>query len=446
MKGISSHINSSGFNLSRINAKFKRNFVCLLLALAMPVAAASADTDYTSVEEKPSVTYSICSLRNLPVSFSTLQMEKRMGLENNELSGVIITQLPEASQGRLTIAGEKVTLYETIGREGLDALDFTPAKGCTQASFNFIPLIPNEDNKCAKMSIVLLDKPNSPPVVTADTLATQENMSIKGSLCVQDEDTSTVKIRVTQQSVKGSINFNGLSYTYDPYLGMTGNDSFTCAAVDRYGAVSQSVKINIAIEKPQTSLTYADMNGDANYYAAVKLAQMGVIVGEQVGSSHLFYPARVVTKGEFLVMLIAVTGKQSELSPTVNTGLSNDSNIPMWLKAYVEKAERDGILGGAVGAKSYECAAPVTDAEAVVMMSRAAQISDSTRAQKVFCDAATIPSWAMQSYLNLYGNGIPVSDGDCARPLAPLTRSRAAGMLWRLYCYCRDHDQDLELN
>ena len=47
-----------------------------------------------------------------------------------------------------------------------------------------------------------------------------------------------------------------------PYENKTGKDSFTYVAVDPAGNVSPEAKVSIQIEKPDTKVTYADMEGN----------------------------------------------------------------------------------------------------------------------------------------------------------------------------------------
>jgi hypothetical protein len=425
------------------NARF---MIVLILVLVFLFNYVPVSADYAlSIDEPLGATYTICGLKNSVVTFSADAIEKQLSLDSGKLSGIIITDLPQASQGKLTICGADALLYETINRDGMNRLAFNPIKGCTDASFDFVALVPEKQEKVAKMVIALLDKPNSAPIAQKDSIATEKNISIQGTLKVTDDDIDSIKIKMITPPEKGELTLKGINYTYDPFLDMTGNDSFVFIAVDKYGSTSAKTTENIKIEKPQGKISYADMNGNPNNYAAVKLAEHGVIVGDKIGINYYFKPDEAITKGDFLVMLIAATNKESGLSPTVNTGLQNDTQIPMYMKPYVEKAKHDGIIGDKVSTTSFNYNDPVTKTEAVMMIDSAAQIPDTELSVPVF-NNGTIPSWAMQSYINLYSNNILTTINTNVDSNGNLTRAEAAGMIWGMYNYCESHYQDLELN
>jgi hypothetical protein len=118
------------------------------------------------------------------------------------------------------------------------------------------------------MVIALLDKPNAIPTARGDTVATERNVSISCDFRVTDDDMSNLKIKIVSEPEKGEVDVHGISFTYTPFLNMTGSDSFTWCAVDEYGAGSPTVTESITIEKPQGKIVYADMNGSTYNYAA----------------------------------------------------------------------------------------------------------------------------------------------------------------------------------
>ena len=394
----------------------------------------------------PSGHFAVCGLKGSPVSFSAKGFEQQLGLESGSLSGIIVTSLPDVEQGRLKINGQDVQQFETIGRDGLNRLSFSPKTGCTASRFCFVPLVPGQDEKCSEMCIALLDQANESPKAEGGAVSTLENVAVTGSFRVTDEDEDSLTVKIDEKPRKGGLTVNGLNYTYEPYLGMTGNDSFMFTAVDRYGCASETVSMSITIEKSMGSFSYADMQDDPDQYAALKLAQQGLVTGEKIGKSYLFWPKESITKGDFLVMLLSVAGRDENLAATVNTGLKNDSSIPMWMKPYVECAKRFGIIGGHVCSAEFDSAAPVTKTEAVCMIQNAAQFSDSDVSSAVFRDINAIPSWAVQPFINLYQNDILVLSNGCAGPNDKITRGDAAGLLWRLKCSLSGKEKDSELD
>jgi hypothetical protein len=438
--------------MAEIDSKNSRNktvkiMVVLALISVFLFNSVPVTADYVSMSDQtPGATYTICGLKNSVVTFSASAIEKQLGLNSGTLSGIIITDLPQDTQGKLKISGSDALLYETINRDGMNRLFFNPVEGCTNASFNFIALVPEKQEKAAKMVIALLDKPNTAPVAQQDSVATEKNINIQSTLKVTDDDTDGLQIKIITPPEKGALTLNGIGYTYEPFLDMTGTDSFVFVAVDKYGSTSEKTTENIKIEKPQGKISYADMNGNPYNYAAVKLTENGIVTGEKVGNNYYFKPNQNISKGDFLVMLIAVSNKENSLSPTVNTGLQNDTQIPMYLKPYVAKAKASGIIGGKVCPANFNYNDPVSKTEAALMIDSAAQIPNSELSVPIFSNNATIPTWAIQAYINLYNNNIFTAGETNEDSNSSLTRDEAAGMMWGMYNYCETHYQDLDLN
>lgn len=68
-------------------------------------------------------------------------------------------------------------------------------------------------------------------------------------------------------------------FVYTPYENKTGKDSFTYVAVDPAGNVSPEAKVSIQIEKPDTKVTYADMEGNPAHKASHPPGRRGHLCG-----------------------------------------------------------------------------------------------------------------------------------------------------------------------
>lgn len=439
MEGIFSKIYAS--------RRLKKAF-CISVALAALLSISGKCDDYTLAPEldmtKPAAVCTVCGMKNTTVIFSAETIENQLGLKTGSLSGIVITGLPGSGEGSLTICGETAQVYETINRDGIDRMQFNPRKGCAEAKFCFIPLAPQDEQKYSQMTIAFLDRENVPPTAGSGTISTVKDMSVKGRLSVTDEDIGNVKISVTSQPKKGTISFNGDVYTYTPFAGMSGGDSFKYKAVDKYGYASAEACVRVDIEK-NPGLTYEDMRGNTNACAAVKLAERGVMTGTKIGGKYYFIPNEVLSQGDFLLVLLAVVDKSNTPEPCVNTGLKNDAALPVWLKPYVAKAVRNGILEGGANAV-FDYSAPITRGAAVLMIQNAAQVPDSTVSSQVFEDLGAIPQNEIQPFVNLYANNIyPAFDG-VANASGKLARGDAAGILYNTLQYCDKNGVALSLN
>lgn len=207
--------------------------------------------------------------------------------------------------------------------------------------------------------------------------------------------------------------------------GIQVGDVIAMEAVDAVGNSSDPATVKIKIEKPNTKVTYADMDGDPAHKAAIRLAEEGIFVGECMGGAYFFQPDTAVTRGEFVAMAMNAAGMEA-LEDVERTGFADDVSIPTWAKPYVSSALKAGLVQGSRssdGQVVFQAEEPITAAEAAVLLDRALQVTD------VSADTLAeegIPTWAAQSAANLATCGVLSLDGGLS---APLTRGEAAELL-----------------
>ena len=144
------------------------------------------------------------------------------------------------------------------------------------------------------------------PIAENLELRTYRGVSIGGQLKATDPDGDMLKYEVTTEPIKGEVALkDDGSFVYTPAEGKRGHDYFGYKAVDSKGNKSSEATVVIKIEKQKSKIAYSDMGGSGAYLAAVRLAEEGVFVGEQLGGQYVFCPERAVTRGEFLTMCIS---------------------------------------------------------------------------------------------------------------------------------------------
>lgn len=263
---------------------------------------------------------------------------------------------------------------------------------------------------------------NSAPVAENMELETFRSIPVSGSFRCLDPEGDDVTYSVAHEPKKGTVTVEGDTFTYTPGEGKKGRDSFTYVATDTAGNVSNAATVTVHIKKQKTAVSYADLAGSDAWYAATVLAEEGVFVGESVGGAYLFHPDEPVTRGEFLVMCLKLTGAPI-MEDITRTGFSDDGDIPLWQKPYVTTAVMADFISGSTtsnGSIVFSPAEPVTFAQAAVMLNNAAGITDVA----FETDDAT-PAWAAQAVANLSSLDILPAD---AAPLT-VTRADAAKML-----------------
>ena len=265
---------------------------------------------------------------------------------------------------------------------------------------------------------------NLAPIAENLELRTYRETSVGGTLQAVDPEGDLVTFRLCAEPKKGTLILDGANFVYTPDPKKKGKDSFTYAAADIHGNVSAEAKVTVHIDKHSGKICYADLDGDPLAFAALRLAEENVFIGERVGSSWCFDPERNVTRGEFLTMCAAMTGMQP-LDGVTRTGFYDDDDIALWLKPYVSAALMCGAVQGSAGANGriiFDPDRTITAAEAAVMLNGFLLITDSADAS----DLEDVPVWAAKAVGNLKACEI------CApgfRAELPMTRRDAASML-----------------
>lgn len=361
------------------------------------------------------------------VYFNSADLEFKLGLQEGELVSITLLSLPKEEEGKLTIGKTDVKKNDCITRTQINELAFVPAKNAAKAEFTLLPEA--SDSVKTTLSINLYEKDNLAPVIESGKFSTNKNMPIQGTLSVYDPEGDMVMIKVLEAPNKGDIQFNGTSFTYEPYLDITGADTLSFVCVDKQGNYSKKGILDFNIEKDRSAFSYADMTNNPSHYSAVKLHEKEVLTGEKSGDEYFFYPSAQVTKGQFIVKLIAALGMENRLSACVNCGLQNDSDIPQYLKTYIKLAKETKIITE----KVFYPNQTLTRAEAVVFIDRALNIPNVKNAALSYSDKADIPKWAIQSYMNLNAYKMLDFYDGLMKPTTALQNDHMADLLWQVW-------------
>ncbi len=269
---------------------------------------------------------------------------------------------------------------------------------------------------------------NNPPVAENQELATYRGVSVGGCLSAFDADGDPVCFEIVTEPMKGTVELTPEGYfVYTPQEGKRGRDYFGFRAVDSQGNVSQEGTVIIRLKKQKTSLTYADMAGDPNEYAAVMLTEKGVFTGASLGADAVFDPDDTVTRGEFLALCMNAAGSPI-LSGVQSTGFADDDAIPDWQKPYVATALMNGYIRGSseeeTGAPVFRPNDAISLRDACVMLNAVLGVTDVVSVANYFDDAENP---AAQAVANLNAVGVMLSRWEDLD--SSVTRSQAAELL-----------------
>ena len=136
-----------------------------------------------------------------------------------------------------------------------------------------------------------------------------------------------------------------------------------------------------------------------------------------------------MTKGELLLVMLKVSGLPKEMPACVNTGLMNDTDIPVWFKPYVKL----GLERRLIKEDAFDPDSTLTKAEMVVYLDRLRGGEDATKGTFQAADVDAIPTWAVQSFDNLAFDDMILTQMGKAEADAIITRSDAAQLLFSFY-------------
>lgn len=395
------------------------------LAAFMPAGAAG----------KGEVTgFSLCAQPGERITFDRADFEERA---TEDISGIIIEKLPE--EGKLVCSGEELRQGSLISVDAIGAMYYEPeSEGEASATFDFSPVFKEGGaaQASATVSLNLTGRDNTAPIAKNAEYETYCDMPLTGKLTAFDPDGDQVVFQVTRQPQFGQVKVEGDTFTYTPSASRDKKDSFAFAAVDSLGGVSGEAEVQLRVKKrPEgETLTYSDMAASTAHYAAVRLAEKGVIRGESIGSVGFFEPESTVSRAEFVTMISTLYDMPLPTSAVV-TGMGDNDDIPCWAKPSVAAALSCQLVTGEQsgdGNRVFRASDPITKAEAAVVVDRILGLKEDGR-QADYGDADKLPQWAAHSIVKAVSAGYLELDGqNCFNPSQPMTREEAALCLYQV--------------
>lgn len=345
-------------------------------------------------------------------------------VENGELAGICITQLPDSAAGTVMLGSRVVQPGDILTAEQVAQMTFAPRMTQTDAvaTVSYLPIYPDHVAASATMTLAIRGKTDQPPVAEDFAMETYKNLPNDGRLKVNDPEGQALTYTVTRQPKRGTVDIRADgSFTYTPKKNKVGVDSFSFTAADPAGNVSREATVTIQILKPTDASQYTDTVGRGCRFAAEWMRNTGLFVGEQISGESCFFPDQSVSRGEFLAMLTKCLHLPADAQES-----AADANAPDWLKPYLAAAERAGLTANLPGqdAESWHSEA-VTGAEAAVMLQNALDLTVSASTVE---EAANVPAWAAQAVTAMAENGVMLT------PDKPLTREQAAMALYQANC------------
>ena len=182
------------------------------------------------------------------------------------------------------------------------------------------------------------------------------------------------------------------------------------------------------VEPEDTTNSFADL--PSNHWAyenVMKLKELGIIDG--VGNNN-FDPAGVVTREQFLKMLVEATG----IDTNAKTASFADVDSSAWYAPYVAAGVDAGLVNG-ITADTFGVGSQIRRQDMAVMIVRILDGKNIpvTETSEVFDDDANISDYAKNAVYKVRDAGIinGYADGTFG-PTASLTRAEAATVIIKL--------------
>lgn len=377
------------------------------------------------------------------VTFAARDFEDTLGV--SKISGITVLTLPDAESGALELSGIPVMKNQIISAKNIENLTFVPKdKSEIEVSF-VVGSVSSSQPLAITCKISLTDSLNFAPEVMASPDGTVKMKAMQGVACYLDLDATDpendgVFYKVTSYPKNGTLKMVDREEGYLCYKAIgafTGNDSFTVVACDKYGNTSEQISVNVTVETKASQITYCDMDGDPALYAAMKLGEKGIMVGDTVCSMTYFRPDERVSREEFLAMAMCCAGITPE-STKESVSFADADQISEYLADYLVYADKKGYVsayvednGGVFGPKD-----DVTGAQACLILYNLSGCDYKGESQ-AFADADSIPAWAREPLDAMVGEGI-LSLSDYKGADMSISRSDAAILLYNFMEYMNE--------
>ena len=346
---------------------FRARFVCLLLSacclLGLCGSAMAAEVDCDTI-----------------YCFTSQDFSQ----SEDPLLGICITELPKANTGTVLLGTRILREGDILTADQVAQMTFTPlsTEVDTQAQITYLPIYQDRVERSATMTLAIRGKKDEAPVAVDSSIETYKNVPNEGVLKVSDPEGKTLTYTLVRSPKRGEVVLDeDGSFVYTPKKNKVGVDSFVFTATDPAGNVSREATVTVQILKPTSAARYTDTVGMNCRFEAEWLRNTGLFEGEKINGQECFFPEKPVSRDQFLAMMVKVLDV-----PTQNANYEElSADAPNWLKPYLAAALRAGLTAGLPAEETVQffTDAPITGAEAAVMLQNALDLSMTQEAMKI---------------------------------------------------------------
>ena len=415
----------------------KKLLIAICITLAFFLVSCGGNTT-EQVEEKPPAFSILQSQTTLKkhcefgenASFSETEMDEFLGEKTNYIT---VTTLPEAEKGTLMFNGAAVIKGQSIPTIQLEYLKFIPSFECKSAGFGFTCDGKGFGGAEFGCELVFGDEVNSPPIAKDSVLSTVSGFTCEGELAINEPNGDDYTINVITYPTDGFVSFseNG-QITYTPKEGFSGKDSMVFTVTDCFGAVSSKATLSIEVDKNESGMRFADMQDDMAHLYAYRMCKDDIMVYRYEDGSYYFDPDSPVSKIDFLVMMMCLTGEDADIVAVADSAVTDDNGLSSGLKGYLSAATEKGLILLENGRFSPKDAITVSDAAYTV--SKILSLPEAG-SQNVSAEAGG------KDYKALY-SAVKAGLLELADPEKTLDKSDVAELLCKVFDYMEENNMN----
>lgn len=344
--------------------------------------------------------------------------------EDSTLCGIFLTDLPASGcdilqNGRTLRAGDALTAEQLTQIQLVST-----AEESTVADVTYLPIYEDGIGAAKTLHISLLGSKNQAPTAQDSQLETYKNLEANGTLNCQDPEGDALTYVLEKEPKRGAVTLHDDgTFTYTPKKNKVGTDTFTYHVEDAAGNCSEAAKVTIRLLKTSSADVFADMQGDPQEFEATFLRETGIFSGENIGGTLCFCPDKEVSSGEFLMMVMELTG----LQPETVLEASAEKDVS-WFSPWQTAALRAGI------SLREDSDAAIQKSDAAVLIAGVLDLP-SPNTVTVFSDEEAYTQSACLKAME--EAGLPCFTGESEESL---TRRDAAELLYRVSSYCSTNE------
>ena len=289
--------------------------------------------------------------------------------ENEAFEGVYVASVPSQLDAEVSLGARTLRAGDVLDRSMLSQLLVLPAENRdASCELVYCPIEGGEVQPSRALELSILTGKNEAPVCRDVKFETYKNIANTGVLSASDPEGDTLTYQLVKEPKRGTVDIapDG-SFTYTPKKNKVGIDSFVYTATDPAGKTSREATVTVTILKPTDATQYTDTLGQDCRFAAEWMRQTGIFVGETLDKTACFGPEKLVTKGEFVTMLVKTLDLPLEQEASY-TGYEDE--IPLWLQPYLAAAVRSGLTEG-LEQEVFEADSPISVLEMDTLLNNA---------------------------------------------------------------------------